>query len=312
MSALNLDRTGSASPAGPRRNLRRRRRPRPGALLRDAVLLLAGVVFAVPVLFLVIAPTKTEDQIKNGSPFTIGNPANVLKAWHHVYAFDNGIILRWIANSLTYSTLSVLLMLVLCVTAGYGLAKYSFVGRKTILVSTLVAMIVPASATILPLYMEMAAVNLIGTLWSVVLPLAFYPWGVYLAYTYFAGGFPDSLMEAARIDGASEAGIFLRIALPLAKPLVALIAFFGFVTAWTNFMLPYLMLSDSRTYPLPLGLTVLPLADAVSGNPNFSTVRVGLPEVALVGVLSVLPILLMFLFAQRHLTSAQLAGSEKG
>ncbi len=297
----------------PAHGRRRRLRgwPRPGALLRDAVLLLAAAAFAVPVLFLVLAPTKTADQVKNGSPFAVGNPANVLAAWRHLYEFNDGIIVRWIGNSLIYSLLSVLLMLLLCVTAGYGLAKFAFLGRRPILITTLVAMIVPTAATILPLYVEMAAVHLVGTLWSVVLPLAFYPWGVYLAYTFFSGGLPDSLLEAARCDGASEAGIFLRVALPLAKPLIALIGFFGFVSAWTNFMLPYLMLSDSQAYPLPLGLTVLPLANAVSGNPNFSTVQIGLPEVALVGVVSVLPILLMFLLAQRHLTSARPAGAEK-
>ncbi|WP_405970653.1 carbohydrate ABC transporter permease [Streptomyces sp. NBC_00988] len=284
----------------------------PGALVRDLLLTAAGTVFLVPVLWLVLAPTKTEDQIRDDFPFAVGSPSNVLTAWNNLYAFNDGEVVRWIVNSVLYSVSSVTLTLVLCVTAGYGMAKYLFVGRKTLLITTLVAMIIPTAATILPLYVELAAVHLTGTALSVILPLAFYPWGVYLAYTYFTSSLPESLMEAARMDGASETRIFLRIALPLAKPLIALITFFGFVSSWTNFMLPYLMLGDTGDYPLPLGLAVLPLANVVSGNPNFSTVEIGLPEAALAGVLSVLPILLMFLFAQRYLTSAQLAGSEKG
>ncbi|MFE2728212.1 carbohydrate ABC transporter permease [Kitasatospora sp. NPDC059327] len=291
---------------------RRRARERAGAWTRDALLLAAAVLFLAPIVWIVLAPTKTEESIRGGFPFAVGSPANVGRAWDNLFAFNDGIILRWIGNSLLYSSAGVALSLVLCVTAGYGMAKFLFVGRKALLISTLIAMIVPTTATVLPLYVELAAVDLTGTALSVILPLAFYPWGVYLAYTFFSSSLPDSLLEAARVDGASEVRIFLAIALPLARPLVALIAFFGFVSAWTNFMLPYLMLGDTEDYPLPLGLSVLPMENIVSGNPNFSNVDIGLPEAALAGVLSVLPILLMFLLAQRHLTSAQLAGSEKG
>ncbi|MEK2495223.1 carbohydrate ABC transporter permease [Kitasatospora purpeofusca] len=297
------------TPIPPRRH---RARARAGALTRDALLLAAAAVFLAPVVWLVLAPTRTDESIRDDFPFSIGSLADVWRAWEHLYAFNDGIVLRWIGNSLLYSSTGVALSLVLCVTAGYGMAKFRFAGRKALLISTLIGMIVPPSATVLPLYVELAAVDLTGTALSVILPLAFYPWGVYLAYTFFSSSLPDSLLEAARVDGASEARIFLSVALPLARPLVALIGFFGFVSAWTNFMLPYLMLGDTDDYPLPLGLSVLPMENIVSGNPNFSNVEIGLPEAALAGVLSVLPILLMFLLAQRHLTSAQLAGSEKG
>ncbi|MFD9065150.1 carbohydrate ABC transporter permease [Kitasatospora purpeofusca] len=297
------------TPIPPRRH---RARARAGAWTRDALLLAAAAVFLAPVVWLVLAPTRTDESIRDDFPFSIGSLANVGRAWEHLYAFNDGIVLRWIGNSLLYSSTGVALSLVLCVTAGYGMAKFRFVRRKALLISTLIGMIVPTSATVLPLYVELAAVDLTGTALSVILPLAFYPWGVYLAYTFFSSSLPDSLLEAARVDGASEARIFFSVALPLARPLVALIGFFGFVSAWTNFMLPYLMLGDTDDYPLPLGLSVLPMENIVSGNPNFSTVDIGLPEAALAGVLSVLPILLMFLLAQRHLTSAQLAGSEKG
>ncbi|MFD5086696.1 carbohydrate ABC transporter permease [Kitasatospora sp. NPDC058201] len=296
-------------PIPPRRH---RARARAGAWTRDALLLAAAAVFLAPVVWLVLVPTRTEESIRDGFPFSIGSPANIGRAWENLYAFNDGIVLRWIGNSLLYSSTGVALSLVLCITAGYGMAKFLFVGRKTLLISTLIAMIVPTSATVLPLYIELAAVDLTGTALSVILPLAFYPWGVYLAYTFFSSSLPDSLLEAARVDGASEVRIFFSVALPLARPLVALIGFFGFVSAWTNFMLPYLMLGDTDDYPLPLGLSVLPMENIVSGNPNFSNIDIGLPEAALAGVLSVLPILLMFLLAQRHLTSAQLAGSEKG
>lgn len=292
---------------------RRTRRFGLGSFTRDAVLAVAALAFALPVIWLFLAPTRTEQQLKYGLPFGVGNPANILAAWRDLYAVTGGVIVRWVENSLVYSSSTVALNLILCVTAGYGLAKFTFLGRKTLLITTLIGMIVPAAALILPLYTEFAAVNLVGTAWSVILPMAFYPWGTYLAYTFFVGGLPDQLLEAARVDGASELRIFFGIALPLAKPLVALIAFFGFVNAWTNFMLPFLMLNDSSSYPLPVGLGTLNLSDVVTGKPDFSaSILLTLPDVALAGVITVLPILLMFLFAQRFLVSARLAGAEKG
>jgi multiple sugar transport system permease protein len=145
----------------------------------------------------------------------------------------------------------------------------------------------------------------------VILPAGYYPFGVYLAYVYFTNELPDSLLEAARIDGASELRILMRIVLPLAKPLMGLLSFFSFVGAWSNFLLPYLMLNDERDYPLPLGLSVLPIGDAISGAPNLTGMPTSQGEVILAGLITVAPILVMFLFSQRFLVSAQLAGAEK-
>ena len=115
-------------------------------------------------------------------------------------------------------------------------------------------MIIPAAALVLPIYLELNAVHrifdiqMIGTSWSVILPFSFFPFGVYLAYIYYVTALPLGLLEAARVDGANELQTFLRIALPLAKPIVALVFFFSFVSDWNNFFLPYVLLTN-RTRP---------------------------------------------------------------
>ena len=96
--------------------------------------------------------------------------------------------------------------------------------------------------------------HLIGTIWSVVLPYSFYPFGVYLTYIYFSTALPRDLLDAARIDGCTEFGLFRRIALPLAAPVVALVGFFSFVANWTNYFLPYVMLPSSNEYPVQVGI----------------------------------------------------------
>jgi multiple sugar transport system permease protein len=292
--------------------LSRSARPWLGRLVGSIVMLAAALFFGIPVLWLILAPTKTSYQLNHGFPFSIGNPMNIVTAWRHLYEFRDGEILRWIANSVYYSVTSVALGVVLCVTAGYGLAKYTFVGRKTVLLTTLISMIVPGAALILPLYVEMAALHLIGTAAAVILPSAYFPFGVYLAYIFFSTSMPNTLLEAARVDGASEARIFFTIALPLARPMIGLVAFFSFVGVWSNFMLPYLMLTSDQSFPLPVGLTALPLFDAVTGMPtSFSSLPIHEPEAALAGLISVLPILLVFLFAQRFLVAGQLTGADK-
>ena len=98
-----------------------------------------------------------------------------------------------------------------------------------------------------------------------ILPFSFFPFGVYLAYIYYATALPPGLLDAARVDGAGELQTFLRVALPLAKPIVALVFFFSFVADWNNFFLPYVVLADSNQYPITVGLS-----DLLSSTPSFN------------------------------------------
>ena len=118
-------------------------------------------------------------------------------------------------------------------------------------------MLMPATALVLPIFLELNALHLLGSVLAVILPFAFFPFGVYLAYLYYATTLPAGLLDAARVDGCGEWQAFVRVALPLAKPVVALVFFFSFVADWNNFFLPYVVLPDSAQYPVEVGLNDL-------------------------------------------------------
>jgi multiple sugar transport system permease protein len=286
---------------------------------RAASLLIIGAVLALlvafcvlPVVWLLLAPSKTAGQIVHDSPLSFGSFSQIGAAWKHLFSFQNGVLLVWLRNSALYSGVSLVLTLLTSIPAGYALALTKFRGRKTLLMITLVTMIMPSATLVLPIFLELNQFHLIGTAWSVILPFSFYPFGVYLVYIYFATSLPREILAAARIDGCSERQLFTRIALPLAKPVVGLVAFFSFVGNWNNFFLPYLVLPNSNEFPIQVGLNQL-----LSSTPSFNPVagaglNITIPELALAIIIAILPVLVLFLFSQRTLVSGMLAGSTKG
>ena len=163
----------------------------------------------------------------------------------------------------------------------------------------MIAMLMPATALALPTFLELNALHLLGNMLSVVLPFAFFPFGVYLAYLYYSTAMPAGLLDAARIDGCGEWQIFRRIALPLGKPVLALVFFFAFVADWTNFFLPYIVLGDSRQFPVQVGLN-----DMLLGAPR--------PMLALAALIAAVPVVVVFVLVQRALVRGLLAGSIAG
>ena len=147
-----------------------------------------------------------------------------------------------------------------------------------------------------------------------ILPFSFFPFGVFLAYIYYSTALPRGLLDAARVDGCGEWLTFRYIALPLAKPVVALVFFFSFVADWTNFFLPFTVLADSKQYPIQVGLSQM-----LSSTPAFNPAtggggqrsRVFRPELALATLLAVLPVLIVFLVSQRSLVRGLVGGGVK-
>ena len=174
--------------------------------------------------------------------------------WDALTSFQGDAILLWLRNSAVYAFLALVITLAVGIPAGYAMAMMEFRGRRALLVITLVVMLMPATTLVVPLFLEINEVHLVGSLWSVVLPFSFYPFGVYLTYIYFSTALPRDLLAAARIDGCTEFGAFRRVALPLAAPIIALVGFFSFVANWTNYFLPYVMLPQSSQYPVQVGI----------------------------------------------------------
>jgi multiple sugar transport system permease protein len=169
---------------------------------------------------------------------------------------------------------------------------------------------------VLPMFMELNLFHLINTQWSVILPSAFFPFGTYLTYIYYASSLPRDLLDAARVDGCSEVELFWHIALPLATPLLGLLAFINFNTNWNNFFGPYVLLNDDRLFNLPVGIQQFVLATSAL-RPGFNPspgIMVGYQqaEAALFGLIMVVPVAVVFLFAQRYVIGGAFTGSVKG
>jgi multiple sugar transport system permease protein len=269
------------------------------------------VFFVLPAVWLLLAPSKTAGQLAHDFPLSFGSVHQIGAAWDHLVSFQDGILFRWLANSAIYSVGALLLTLAVSVPAGYALALTDFRGRRWLLSVTLVVMIMPSATLVLPIFLELNLFGLIGSVWSIILPFSFYPFGVYLVYIYFATSLSRDLLAAARIDGCTEWQVFARIAVPLAKPVIGLVAFFSFVGNWNNFFLPYLVLPNSEQFPIQVGLNQL-----LGSTPAFNPVAgAGLDitssELSLAIIIAILPVLVLFLFSQRALVSGMLAGSTK-
>ena len=292
-----------------------RRRPRPlrrvaAQLPTGTVLAVFVVFFVLPVLWLVLAATKTDQQLVHDNPLSFGS-FHALKAnWDALTAFQDDAVMQWLGNSALYAVISLVITLGVAIPAGYALAMTEFRGRHTLLVATLVVMLMPNATLVVPLFLEINAVHLIGTMWSIILPYSFYPFGVYLTYIYFTTAVPRDLLAAARMDGCSEFRVFWHIALPLATPVIALVGFFSFVANWTNYFLPYVMLPESSQMPIQVGVGTL-LSNVPSFNPTVGDLAIQRPQLALATLVAITPVLIVFLFAQRFLVSGMLAGATK-
>jgi multiple sugar transport system permease protein len=292
----------------PGRSARARRRlPNPLAAI---LLLFFLLFFVVPVLWLVLAATKTDDQLISGSPLSFGSWHGLRANWDALTAYQGDTIFLWLRNSALYAFVALVITLAVAVPAGYALAMTEFRGRRTLLVATLIVMLMPSATLVVPLFLEINAVHLIGSMWSIILPYSFYPFGVFLTYIYFSTALPKDLLDAARLDGCSEFGVFRRVALPLATPVVALVGFFSFVANWTNYFLPYVLLPQSDQFPVQVGLGTL-LDNVPQFNPTAGTAAVERPELALATLLAITPVLVVFLFSQRFLVAGMLAGATK-
>jgi multiple sugar transport system permease protein len=226
--------------------------------------------------------------------------------------YNHGEVLHWAGNSLFYSGGSLVLVLIACLLAGYGLASVRCGLRQIVLTLTLIAMVMPGTALVLPIFLEMAQFHLLDSGPGIILISAFFPFGTYLAFIYFSTNLPGEMLAAARIDGCSEVGVLRYIALPLATPLAMLVAFFSFVATWNNFFLPFVLLVDDQKYSLPVGVGILlGQSDAMTPGPHSSGVF-HRADMALLAVLIITPVLVLFLVAQRYQRAGVFLGAEKG
>jgi multiple sugar transport system permease protein len=207
---------------------------------------------------------------------------------------------RYLTNSILVSTLATILALLFVVPAGYAFAKLRFTGRDAVFQALVAAMVVPGQIGMLPLFLELKAMGLVNSYAGALVPWLAGIFGIFLV-RQFCLSIPGELLEAARIDGASETLILRRIVLPALKPVLITLALFIFLGSWNDFMWPLIVLADQDLYTLPVALAALS-REHVQDN-----------ELMMAGsVVTVVPVLVLFLALQRHYLSGLLAGSVKG
>ncbi len=206
---------------------------------------------------------------------------------------------RYFANSFFVASSVTLLSLVINSMAGYALAKLRFAGRDRLFRLLIAGLVVPAQVAMIPLFLLLKQLGLINTYWAVILPAMASIFGIFLIRQY-ALSIPDSLLDAARMDGASEWRIYRSVVLPLLRPILATLGVFTFMTTWNDFMWPLVALIDGNLRTLPVALAVL------SGE------HVQQTELMMAGsVVTLLPVLLLFLLVQRYYVTGIVAGSVK-
>jgi multiple sugar transport system permease protein len=275
-------------------------------------LILFAVISVIPMIWLLLAPSKEDADITNRHPLAFGSLSNYKKAWDNLQFFDNGVMFTWVVNSLWYTAAIVILATVTASMAGFVLSASNIKFKRAFLISTLITMLVPPMALVVPIFVLMDAISLMDKPIAVILVSSLYPFGVFLSYIYYTTTVPKELYESARLDGCNDFRLFTKIALPLSWPLISLLAFFAFIGNWANYFLPYILLPSSENFTLPIGLGFLFYSTpALNPGVGATSVPIYKPEIALAGVLIALPIMIVFLISQKRLVRGMLAGSIK-
>ncbi|NUW45482.1 carbohydrate ABC transporter permease [Nonomuraea rhodomycinica] len=230
-------------------------RVQPATVVVLALLFAAAVYFLLPVVWVLVAATKSTADLFG--TFGLWSPRPQLGAnLGRLFGTGDGLFGRWVLNSFLYAGLGALAATLLSAAAGYAMAKYPFRGREALFNLVLAGVLVPSTVLALPTYLIFSQAGLTGSFWSVLLPSVVSPFGVYLARIHAHAAIPDALLESARLDGAGEYRIFFRIGLKIMSPALVTIFLFQFIGVWNNYFLPLVMLSDQRLYPVTLGLAL--------------------------------------------------------
>ncbi|MFD5268106.1 carbohydrate ABC transporter permease [Streptomyces sp. NPDC058335] len=285
----------------------RKRAPRRSTPLTIAMLAVLAY-FLLPLFWLLIASTKSTQDLFNSFGLWFSHAPQLLTNIRATFAQDDGVFAHWLLNTVIYAGVSSLGAALLAAAGGYGFAKFRFRGDRAAFNLVLGAVMVPTTALAIPTYLLFAQAGLVNTPWAVILPSLVNPFGLYLMRIYAQDAVPDSLLEAARIDGAGEARIFFRIVLRLLGPGLVTVLLFTLVATWNNYFLPLIMLNDPDLYPVTVGLSSW-AAQAQNGGAGSSSDMLAL--VVTGSMLSIIPLVVAFLLLQRYWQSGLAAGGVK-
>jgi multiple sugar transport system permease protein len=272
-------------------------RPVASVILIHLALVIGAVVTVVPLLWMVSASLMPQGEATAFPPRMI--PSQVTLE-HYRALFDNLKLGRAFLNSMFVATLAMVLSLLFNSMAGYAFAKLRFRGRDRLFTLLISALAIPAQVAMLPLFLMLKSIGLVNTYAGVLIPYAATIYGIFLVRQFMVA-IPDDLLAAARIDGASELRIYWSIILPVARPVLATLAIFSFMSAWNDFMWPLIILTDDDHYTMPVAVANLVGEHALD-----------LELMMAAAVLTVIPVLLLFFVLQKQYIAGMMSGSVKG
>jgi multiple sugar transport system permease protein len=298
--------TGTLATEDGQRPSRRRNglKPRKSWLLTA----LMSVLFAysmLPLFWLVISSTKTQGALVSSFGLWFSGPFAFWDNVVQVFTYQDGTFGRWVLNTLLYTVVGALGSTFLSTLGGYGLAKFDFPGKRVLFAVIIGAVAVPGSALAVPTFLLFSQLGLTNTPWAVFIPSLVSSFGLFLMWSYSREAVPNELLEAARMDGAGEFRTFFTISSRLLAPGVVSVLLLDIVGTWNNYFLPLIMLSDPKWYPLTVGLNQWSeQANTAGGETVFNLVITG-------SLLTIVPLIVAFLFLQRFWQSGLAAGSVK-
>ena len=251
------------------------------------ILLILAIGWLLPFLWAVATAFKTETDAASGDPGWIGAAGPTIDAFTAI--LSQGNVYTWAFNSLLSSVAITVITLAISAMAAYAFSRLDFTGRRWLFVVIIASIVVPPQVLIIPLFYEMLAFNLIDTYWGLILPQVVAPAMVFILKRFF-DAVPIELEDAARVDGAGRFRIFWSIVLPLSRPIMASVGIFVFITAWNNFLWPFLVINDTTLMTLPVGLQTV-----------ISAYGVQYAQIMAQAVLAAVPLIVVFLIFQRQI-----------
>ena len=263
-----------------------------------AVLLLAAIVWLIPLAWAVDTSLKTEADTTTVPVTWIPPSGFTMESFWQILSAGN--MLRWYFNSFLTSSVVTLLVVLLGSLAAFGFSRVAFRGRRLLFLVIIAGLIIPPQILIVPLFAEMDALGLVDSYWGIILPQIAAPLSVFI-FKQFFDGIPPELEEAARVDGASRFRIYWQIWMPLARPAIAAVAIFTFVISWNNFLWPFIIVTNTDMMTIPVGIATVQ-----------SSYGVRYADIMASAVLAGLPLIIVFLFFQRQIVQGVAGTGLKG
>lgn len=289
---------------------RRHHRSSAGSAIKTTLTMILMVVmaayFLLPLYWLIVSMTKNTSQLFNTPMLAFPGHINLLANLKWLDSYQNGVFWRWLLNSIIYAGGTAIVGTLISAMAGYVIAKYAFKGKQTVSLAVLGSLMVPGAAMAIPIFLLVKSLGLIDTYAGVILPMLVNPFGVYFMMVYVKEAMPGELIDSGRVDGATDYGIFFRIALAIIRPGLTTLFLITFIGTWNNFFLPLVLLNKTSLYPLTVGLQIWTanLNSAGTGQPLYPLILIG-------AFISIFPMLILFPILRKYIVSGIAMGSVK-